>query len=194
MCKKHQDQLVYVHDRVHPPFPSFAWVMTAQANPPTPAYAYGYIQNVHARRTHIPAHRAALPGRHQPYPRPSRPLPSPARAKVDARDGKFMETVDYRYHDDPSSRPYVPWLEGYALRGCGSQQLPQGQPQKQVQQELLPLDLTITKPALAQTPPAVATVVSKCGLKRMTVDVVKSKRLDIALSALRRACGLSVRA
>jgi hypothetical protein len=84
----------------------------------------------------------------------------------------------------------VPWLEGYALRGCGSQQLPQGQPQKQVQQELLPLDLTITKPALAQTPPAVATVVSKCGVvrgsddvrprKRMTVDVVKSKRLDVS--------------
>ena len=84
----------------------------------------------------------------------------------------------------------MPWLEGYALRGCGVQQLPQRQQQKQVQQELLPLDLTIAKPALAQTPPAVATVVSKCGVvggsddvrpkKRMAVNVVKSKRLDVS--------------
>jgi hypothetical protein len=91
----------------------------------------------------------------------------------------------------------VPWLEGYTLRGCGAQQLPQGQRQQQVQQELLPLDLTLAAPA-------VATTVSKCGFvggsdgvrpkKRMTVDVVKFKRLDIALSALRRACGLTVRA
>src|SRR6266571_6294584 len=34
---------------VHPPFPSFAWVMTAQANPPTHAYANGYVQNAHAQ-------------------------------------------------------------------------------------------------------------------------------------------------
>ena len=84
----------------------------------------------------------------------------------------------------------MPWLEGYALRGCGVQQPPQGQPQKQVQQELLPLDPTIAKPALAQTPPAVATAVSKCGVvggsddvrqkKRMAVDVVKFKRLDVS--------------
>ena len=101
-----------------------------------------------------------------------------------------QETVDYRYHDDPPSRPHVPWLEGYALRGCGTRQLPQGQQQQQVQQELLPLDLTIAAPALAQTSPAVATTVSKCGVvggsddvrpkKRMTVDVVKFKRLDVS--------------
>jgi hypothetical protein len=77
----------------------------------------------------------------------------------------------------------VPWLEGYTLRGCGAQQLPQGQRQQQVQQELLPLDLTLAAPA-------VATTVSKCGFvggsdgvrpkKRMTVDVVKFKRLDVS--------------
>ncbi|KAF8476711.1 hypothetical protein DFH94DRAFT_103683 [Russula ochroleuca] len=198
MCKKHQDQLL----PVHPPFPSFAWVMTAQANPPTPAYAYGYVQNVHTRRTRIPARRVAPPGRHRPCPHSSRPLPSPARAKVEARDGRFMETVDYRYHDDPPLRPYVPWLEGYTLRGRGAQQLRQRQ--QQLQKEFLPLDLTVAARAPAQTPPAVATTVSKCGFvgssddvrpkKRMTVDVVKFKRLDVALSALRRACGLSIRA
>ena len=90
MCKKHQDQLLNVHAHVHPPFPSFAWVMTAQANPPTPAYAYGYVQNVHAHRTRIPAHRTAPPRRHRPYLRPLRPLPLPARAEVEAQDGKFM--------------------------------------------------------------------------------------------------------
>jgi hypothetical protein len=88
MCKKHQDQLVHVY--VHPPFPSFAWVMTAQANPPTPAYAYGYIQNAQALRTRPPAHRATPPGRHRSYPRSSRPPPSSARVEVEARDGKFM--------------------------------------------------------------------------------------------------------
>ena len=110
--------------------------------------------------------------------------------KAECLPSAFQDTVDYRYHDDPPSRPYVPWLEGYALRGCGTRQLPQGQQQQQVQQELLPLDLTIAAPALAQTSPAVATTVSKCGVvggsddvrpkKRMTVDVVKFKRLDVS--------------
>ena len=97
--------------------------------------------------------------------------------------------MDYRYDDDPPSRPYVPWLEGYTLRGYSSQQLPKGQQQQEVQQELLPPDLTISTPAPAQTPPAVSTTVSKCVVggsddvrpkKSMTVDVVKYKRLDVS--------------
>ena len=48
--------------RVHPPFPSFAWVMTVQANPPSAAYAYGYVQNAHTDmqmqlKLRLPAHR-----------------------------------------------------------------------------------------------------------------------------------------
>jgi hypothetical protein len=115
-----------------------------------------------------------------------------SRTKAEYLTFAFQETVDYRYDDDPPSRPYVPWLEGYTMRGCGAQQLPRGQQQKQVQQELLPLDLTIAAPVLAQTPPAVATTDPKCGVvggsddvrprKRMTVDVVKFKRLDVSLT------------
>jgi len=103
--------------------------------------------------------------------------------EVEARDGKFMETVDYRYHNGPPSRPYVPWLEGHKSREY---------------------DLTTAMPALAHTPPVIANTDSDFGFggdsdnvrpaKRMRIDVVKFKRLDIALSALRRACGLSVRA
>jgi len=81
----------------------------------------------------------------------------------------------------------VPWLEGYTLRERGAQQLRQRQ--QRPQQALLPLDITITAPALAQTPLVVATTDSKCGFaggsdsvrpkKRMAVDVVKFKRLDV---------------
>lgn len=74
----------------------------------------------------------------------------------------------------------MPWLEGYTLRGRGAQQL--RQQQRQIQQELLPLDLTIAAPALAQTPPAAApTVLSSRPKKRMTVDAVKYKRLDVRM-------------
>ena len=92
MCKKHKDHLIHVHAHVHPPFPSFAWVMTAQANPPSLAYSYGYIQNARTLHTRLPAHRATPPGRHRPYPRSSRPTPSPARAraKIEPCDEKFM--------------------------------------------------------------------------------------------------------
>ena len=53
---------------VHPPFPSFTWVMTAQANPPSAAYAYGYVQNAHTDmkmqlKMRLPTHR----GRYRPY-------------------------------------------------------------------------------------------------------------------------------
>lgn len=123
--------------------------------------------------------------------------------------------MDYRYHDDPPLRPYVPWLEGYTVRGRDAQLL---QHQQQLKRGLLPSGLTVAAPTIAQTPPAVTTTtVSKCGFsggyddvrpkKRVIVDVVKLKRLDvctvplpqdfcltnqqIALNALRRACGLS---
>jgi len=107
----------------------------------------------------------------------------PARTEVEARDGKFLQTVDYRYHDGPPSRPYVPWLEGHKSREC---------------------DLTAAVPALAHISPVIANADSDFGFgggtdnvrpaKRMRIDGLKFKRLDIALSALRRACGLSVRA
>ncbi|KAI9453982.1 hypothetical protein BJY52DRAFT_784681 [Lactarius psammicola] len=109
---------------VHPPFPSFAWVMTAQANPPTHAYAYGYVQNAHAQaraltqtqvQTRLPASQLAHQGCYWPYPRsaksllpsPSLPGSAPTEATLSA-PREFMETVDYRYHDPPT-RPYVPW-------------------------------------------------------------------------------------
>jgi hypothetical protein len=109
----------------------------------------------------------------------------------------------------------VPWLEGYTLRGRDAQ-LRQRQ---HLKQGLLPPGLTVAAPTIAQTPPAVT--VSKCRFSgayddvrpknRVMVDVVKLKRLDvcvsrsssmgflfdrpwftqIALNALRRACGLS---
>jgi len=198
MCKKRKDELIRVHAHVHPPFPSFAWVMTAQANPPAQAYAYGYIRNAQALHPRPLAHRVTPPGCHRPYARSSRSPPSPARSKIEPCDEKFMKTVDYRHHDDPPLRPYVPWLEGYTLRGREAQQL---RHQQQLKQGLLPPGLTIAAPAITQTPPAVTTTVSKCGFsgdyddvrpkKRVIVDVVKLKRLDIALNALRRACGLS---
>jgi hypothetical protein len=80
----------------------------------------------------------------------------------------------------------VPWLEGYTLRGRDAQQL---RHQQQPKQGLLPPGLSIAAPAIAQTPPAVTTTVSKCGFsggyddarpkKRVIVDVVKLKRLDV---------------
>jgi len=115
-----------------------------------------------------------------------------------------MKTVDYRYHDPPF-RPYVPWHEGYTLRGRGAQQ-PHRRQQHHQTQHALPLDFPIS--SRAHTPPAVAAAVSKCefiggsddetdGVRRKkkttSVDVVNIKRLDvrIMLSALGRACRLS---
>src|SRR6266446_6426894 len=87
---------VPVHLRPHPPFPSFAWVMTAQVNPPSPAYAYGYTRRVHAharaksnKRAYPPARRTVPPGLHQHPPsqpqfttRP--PPPPPTRTRTAA--------------------------------------------------------------------------------------------------------------
>ena len=78
--------------RVHPPFPSFAWVMTTQANPPTDAYAYGYVQNAHTqslpltqRRTHLPgscvAHHECYQSNHRTA-KPFIPPPPPPSAEV----------------------------------------------------------------------------------------------------------------
>ncbi|KAI0306264.1 hypothetical protein B0F90DRAFT_728866 [Multifurca ochricompacta] len=126
--QRHQDQRPpnRVHF-VHPPFPSFAWVMTTQSNPPSKAYAYGYAQNAnrhHHTHVHkhkhirglgrcIPTHRAARVHRgrsnnnNKPIPRSTRPSPSPSPQE------KLMETVDYRFHDPrlPAvARPsYKPW-------------------------------------------------------------------------------------
>jgi hypothetical protein len=66
MYKKGQ----YLPAHVHPPFPSFTWVMTAQANPPSAAYAYGYVQNAHTDmqmqlQMRFPTHR----GRYRNYTR-----------------------------------------------------------------------------------------------------------------------------
>ncbi|KAI9453974.1 hypothetical protein BJY52DRAFT_783293 [Lactarius psammicola] len=93
---------------VHPSFPSFAWVMTAQANPPT-----------HARRCkckHTPLrlapHLKDATGPTLPPAKPLLPsLPPSASAPAEvsfAAPHEFMETVDYRYHDLPA-RPYIPW-------------------------------------------------------------------------------------
>jgi hypothetical protein len=94
MCKKHKDELIHVH----PPFPSFAWVMTAQANPPTQAYAYGYIRNAQIPQPRLLAHRATPPGRHRRYACSSRSPPPPAQAKIEPCDEKFMvgpSTMDF---------------------------------------------------------------------------------------------------
>jgi hypothetical protein len=99
MCKKRRDKPVRVPPR--PPFPSFAWVMTAQSNPPpSPAYACGYGRNAHARSgTHgrLPARRTLPHGcHHQPRcPRSTRPSRLPTRAKATGgltaeRDEQFM--------------------------------------------------------------------------------------------------------
>ncbi|KAH9966154.1 hypothetical protein BJV74DRAFT_799574 [Russula compacta] len=237
MHKKHQRP----PSHVHPPFPSFAWVMTAQANPPARAYANGYIHSAHLHNgmhththTRLPAHRAAPRfGRHRPNPHPrfTNPLPSPSslakekpktkrsgKAKEVAavtQDEKFMDTVDYRYHDPPP-RPYVAWHEGCALRRCGAQQkhqLPQQRHHRSQCEHALPPAFAIATPAFAQTPPAPSTGIPNCRIvggphnddddddddhvrpenetTTTIVDDVKIKRLDIMLSALRRACGLS---
>ncbi|KAI0293588.1 hypothetical protein BC826DRAFT_1014990, partial [Russula brevipes] len=179
-------------------------------NPPTAAYAYGYVQSARAHngmytRGLGPAHhRAALhrDGRHPPhYPRSrssrsspsSLPPSSPARAHG---DGKLMETVDYRYHDPPS-------------RPRGAQQQKQQHHQQEALQRVLPPGFAIAAPALARSPAAVGATVSKCRFvggseegdeedeedvqqKKVTaIHAVKVKRLGIMLSALRRACGLS---
>jgi hypothetical protein len=70
----------------------------------------------------------------------------------------------------------VPWLEGYTLQGRGAQQLRQRQ--RQIQQELLPLDLTIAAPAATPSVSSSNNVRSK---KRMSVDVVKFRRLDVRI-------------
>jgi len=118
-----------------------------------------------------------------------------------------METVDYRYHDPPS-RPYVSWHEGYTLQRRGAQQQKQQHHQQEALQRVLPPGFAIAAPALARSPAAVGATVSKCGFvggsegdedededvqqkKVAAIHVVKVKRLNIMLSALRRACGLS---
>jgi hypothetical protein len=80
----------------------------------------------------------------------------------------------------------VPWLEGYTLRGRDTQQL---RHQQQLREGLLPPGLSVAAPAIPQTPPAVTTTVPKRGFsgdyedvrpkKRVIVDVVKLKRLDV---------------
>jgi len=80
----------------------------------------------------------------------------------------------------------VPWLEGYTVRRRDTQQLPH---QQKLKEGLLPPGLSVAAPAIAQTSPAVTTTVSKCGFsgsyddvrpkKRVVVDVVKLKRLDV---------------
>lgn len=98
MSKNNKDELIHIHARVHPPFPSFAWVMTAQANPPTQRYAYGYIRNAQALHPRLLAHRTTPRKRHNPHARSLRPLPSPARAKIELCDEKFMvgrSTMDF---------------------------------------------------------------------------------------------------
>ena len=80
----------------------------------------------------------------------------------------------------------MPWLEGYTLQGRDAQQLWH---QQQLKQGLLPPGLAIVAPAIAQTPPAVTTTVSKCGFsggydevrpkKSVIVDIVKLKHLDV---------------
>ncbi|KAF8470422.1 hypothetical protein DFH94DRAFT_209729 [Russula ochroleuca] len=89
MSQKTGGQLV--HLQPHPPFPSFSWVMTAEANPPSPAYAFGYVRNARAqsgKHTRPPARRTVPPGHQQQpqYPRPTRPAPAPpaTRAKAGA--------------------------------------------------------------------------------------------------------------
>jgi len=82
MYEKHRRPLVHVY----PPFPSLTWVMTAQANPPSQAYAHGYVKSAHAHghghttrtRTRLSAHRAASCACH-PSPHSTRtPSSSPA--------------------------------------------------------------------------------------------------------------------
>ena len=94
---------------VHPPFPSFTWVMTAQTSSPTNAYAHGYVQNAHARaqaqtqtqtypQNHLPASCAAHHGCYQHRPCFAKPLLSPepapalesAEASPAALHGTFM--------------------------------------------------------------------------------------------------------
>jgi hypothetical protein len=94
--------------------------------------------------------------------------------------------VDYRYHDDPPLRPYVPWLEGYTVQGRDAQQLWH---QQQLKQGLLSPGLTTAARAIAQTPPAVTTSVSKYGFSGdhddvRPIDVVKLKRLDVCIGFL----------
>jgi len=87
MYKKHRD--LPIRQYPHPPLPSFSWVMTAEANPPSPAYAYGYIRNARAHNSVcLPARGALPPGLHEyppSHPRSStRPPPSPTRARTAA--------------------------------------------------------------------------------------------------------------
>ena len=80
---------------VYPPFPSFAWVITTQANPPAPAYAYGYVQSAHAHNgphphpRHPSTHRA----HHKAHRHPKRPSSSPTRVRAAAHDEKLMVCV-----------------------------------------------------------------------------------------------------
>ncbi|KAI0245888.1 hypothetical protein BJV78DRAFT_1259365 [Lactifluus subvellereus] len=174
MCKKGQ----HLPAHVHPPFPSFTWVMTAQANPPSAAYAYGYIQNAHTDmqmqlKTRLPTHR----GRYRPYyPRSTTKSP-PAHEK-------HMETVDYRFQES-ATRPYVPWRGGCSTsQGRGAQHATAAR-------------------VLVPTPPlAVATANATYKKDRMTTDAlpatatvhspVKVRRLGIpSVGCAARACDLS---
>ena len=97
MCKKRRCQLV------HPPFPSISWVMTAQANPPSPTYAFGYVQNARAqsgKSARLPGRSAVPPARpHLPRwprspvpPAPPTPAPSPTRANAATVPAEHDET------------------------------------------------------------------------------------------------------
>ena len=130
---------------VHPPFPSFAWVMTTQANPPSDAYAHGYVQNAHThtraltqRQTGLSASRTTHRESYQRITKPFLP-PPPAKVSPIRRHDLFMvsnqkkslkykaltggwtafqQTVDHRYDDLPT-RPFVPWrasLSSYEMK------------------------------------------------------------------------------
>jgi hypothetical protein len=90
--------------------------MTTQANPPTDAYAHGYVQNAQThtraltqRQTRLPASRTTHHESYHPNPqRTTKPLLPPPSPPAEATHEMFMQTVDYRY-DDPPTRPFVPW-------------------------------------------------------------------------------------
>ena len=71
---------------VHPPFPSFGWVMNSQANPPSDAYAHGYVQNAltHSRALTQRQTRfcASCTNHRESYQRTTKPYLPPPPAEV----------------------------------------------------------------------------------------------------------------
>ncbi|KAH9980924.1 hypothetical protein BGW80DRAFT_299667 [Lactifluus volemus] len=92
MRRNHQ----HARPHIHPPFPSFTWVMTTQENPPSAEHAYGYVQNARrSLKTRLPTYRD----------------PCAPRSSIDsspARDEKLMETVDYRFQEPLTPKYVVP--------------------------------------------------------------------------------------